>query len=103
MELFLDYSAPTPDEMLPCFQAYVGHELLNHPVAAQGLARLVLEGEAERLGDEGRMLLGRLAALTRRADAMARRLGDVGRLLREPAGGPPVAVAPLLAEVAAAT
>jgi two-component system sensor histidine kinase QseC len=102
MELSLDYSRPTPDEVLACFQAYVGHELLNHLVAAQGLARLVLEEEGERLGDEGRMMLGRLAALTRRADDMARRLADIGRLLREPAAGPPVAVGPLLSEAAAA-
>jgi signal transduction histidine kinase len=73
------------ERLLGCFQKALGHELPNQLVALQGLARLVEMEQAERLDDEGRSHLLRLADLTRRADGLVRTLAEIGRLTREPA------------------
>jgi signal transduction histidine kinase len=97
MELVFDYAtnaaAPAPEQermarFIACMQAYVGHELPNQLVAVQAFARLLLEHHAAALDEEGRMLLQRLASVAQRADNLARRLAEIGRLLREPAWGP---------------
>jgi signal transduction histidine kinase len=111
MELVLDYRA-SPDrpadrvererleQLAACFQLFVGHELPNMLVSIQGFARL-LAGSTARLDDESRLLLDRIAALTRKADLASRRLAEIGRILREPAGGEPIDLAELVREVLA--
>jgi signal transduction histidine kinase len=100
MELALDFR-PSPEDPAPlrdrecleqmvgCLQAFVGHELPNMLVPCQAFARLLGE-EAVGLDDEGRLLLERLTALTHKADSWARRLAEMGRLLRDTPWGPAV-------------
>ncbi|MFQ3651930.1 MAG: HAMP domain-containing sensor histidine kinase [Gemmataceae bacterium] len=79
------------------YQSFVGHELLNELVAAQGLARLL--GEiANELTEEHRSLLTRLADRLQAVDHQARQVAEVGRLLREAAYGPSWSVEPMLQE-----
>ena len=54
------------ERLLGCFQKALGHELPNQLVALQGLARLIEMEQADRLDDEGRAHLLRLADLARR-------------------------------------
>lgn len=70
------------ERLLACFQKALGHELPNQLVALQGLARLIEMEQADRLDDEGRAHLLRLADLARRADALIRSLAEIGRLTR---------------------
>lgn len=104
MELHLDFSAAVEAdalaELAACYQAYVGHELLNQLVSVQAYARAVLEDEADQLSEDGRMMLGNLADLAQRTDALARRLADMGRLLREPAGGPGAQIEQIIRDAA---
>src|SRR5262245_24389486 len=94
MELVLDYTrTPGPGQepvlqLLACFQAFLGHELPNQLVPVQGYARLLVEQHGAPLDEEGRLLLTRIADLTRQVDTRARRLADIGRLMREAARGP---------------
>jgi signal transduction histidine kinase len=73
--------------LLACYQEALGHQLPNHLVALQGLARLLEEGESDHLSPEGRAYLGRLAALTRQVDDTVRAVAEVGRLCRNACGG----------------
>jgi signal transduction histidine kinase len=75
------------DWLLAGYQMALGHELPNCLVSMQGLARLVLADQADRLDPGGRDLLERLADLAQRTDRMVRALAEVGRLERDP--GPP--------------
>jgi signal transduction histidine kinase len=84
-----------------CLQTYVGHELANQLVPIQAFARILLEDHAGALGAEGRVLLDRLAALAQRAGTLSRRVAELGRLLREPAGGPPLPLDEVVAEALA--
>jgi signal transduction histidine kinase len=77
------------EQLLGCLQMFVGHELPNALVPCQAFARLLGE-QAAGLDQEGRLLLDRLAALTQKADRWARRLAELGRLLRASPWGPPV-------------
>jgi signal transduction histidine kinase len=88
------------EPLLACFQRALGHELPNRLVAAQGLARLLLD-QAERLDAEGRDLLRRLADGVRLADELVRSLADLGRLLRDPGPAGPVHLAEVATEAAA--
>jgi signal transduction histidine kinase len=110
MEIVFDYR-PNPsslqrenerlEQLVACFQMYVGHELPNQLVPIQAFARMLLE-QPSALDEEGRLLLDRLAALAQRADSLARRLADIGRLLREPPWGPPAPLRELFGEAVAA-
>ncbi len=62
------------------YHQFLAHDLANQQVAIQGMARLLRDCTEE---DERRLLLTRLIALTQRADQQARRLAELGRLLRE--------------------
>jgi signal transduction histidine kinase len=84
--------------LLSCFQKALGHELPNLLVVAQGLARL-LEGDAA-LGPETQQVLGRLAQAIQKPDGLVRRLGALGRLVREPPRWEPVPLGELVHEVA---
>jgi signal transduction histidine kinase len=75
---------------IACLQTYIGHELPNQLVAMQAFARLLLEQNAGALDEEGRMMLGRIATMAQKADMLARRLAEIGRLLREPPWGMPL-------------
>jgi signal transduction histidine kinase len=72
------------------FQQALAHELPNRLVAVGGLAQLLLVEQGQRLDDEGRNYLGRLAQAVRQTDEMVRALADLGRLVRDP--GPAVAL-----------
>jgi signal transduction histidine kinase len=76
---------PGLGHLLACVQEALGHCLPNQLVAAQGLARLLLEEQGQRLDAEGRDLLGRVAALSQEADRAVRTLAEVVRACREPA------------------
>ena len=89
------------ERLVGCFQRALGHEFPNQFVALQGLARLLVEEQGDRLDDEGRSLLLRLADLARRADHLARALADVGRVLRDPGPVEDVALPDLAREAAA--
>jgi signal transduction histidine kinase len=84
------------ERLAGCFQKALGHDLPNQLVALQGLARMLEQEQGGRLDADGRACLLRLAELAGRADGLARRLAEVGRLSRDP--GPPESVA--LAEAA---
>jgi signal transduction histidine kinase len=71
------------ERLLGCFQKAVGHELPNQLVALQGLARLIELEQADRLDEEGRVHLRRLADLARRTDGLVRTLAEVGKLTRD--------------------
>ena len=71
------------ERLLGCFQKALGHELPNQLVALQGLARLIEMEQADRLDEEGRAHLLRLADLTRRTDGLVRALAKIGRLTRD--------------------
>jgi signal transduction histidine kinase len=71
------------ERLLGCFQKALGHELPNQLVALQGLARLIEMEQAERLDEEGRAHLLRLADLAQRADGLVRTLAEIGRLTRD--------------------
>jgi signal transduction histidine kinase len=88
------------EQLVAGYHQFLAHDLANQLVPIQGFARLL----AEQVGGadpEARALLTRLADLTRRVDQQARRFAEFGRLLREPPGGPPVALADVVAEAVA--
>ena len=88
------------EQLLGCLQLFVGHELPGVLVPCQAFARLLRE-EAGGLDEESRLLLDRLAALTQKADRWARRLAELGRLLRASAWGPLVDLSELAREAIA--
>jgi signal transduction histidine kinase len=100
MEIVFDFTSPGAagvgterlSELAACFQKFIGHEVPSQLVLIQAFARMVLEGHAAGLDPEGRALLDRLACLTQRIDTLARRPAEMGRLLREPSLGPPLAL-----------
>src|SRR5262245_61089861 len=79
------------EHLLAGYQAYLGHDLANQLVAIQGFARH-LESLSVDLDPDAPLLLGRLADVTRRADLCSRRLAEIGRVLRDPPHGAPVAL-----------
>lgn len=95
-----DLTSQRLSRLVGALQVFVGHDLPNQLVAIQGLARLI-EQSGEELGGEGRDLLNRLAALAQQANARTRRVAEVGRLLREPAWGEPLALDDAVAEAVA--
>jgi signal transduction histidine kinase len=111
MELVFDYTtnaAAGPSRELERmaryiagFQAYIGHELPNQLVVMQGFSRELLEHHADTLDQEGREMLEHLAALAQRADAHARRLAEIGRLLRDPPWGLPLSADEIVREAIA--
>jgi signal transduction histidine kinase len=88
-------------QLVTCYQMFIGHELPNQLVPIQAFARMLLESHADQLDAEGQALLARLASLTQRADTLARRLAEMGRLLREPAAGEPLELQEVLREAIA--
>jgi light-regulated signal transduction histidine kinase (bacteriophytochrome) len=68
-------------------QRFLGHNLPNHLVTIQGLARLVLQDQPNRLDEEGRLHLNRLADNASQVSELVRGLADLGQLVLEP--GPP--------------
>jgi signal transduction histidine kinase len=112
MERILDFSrAASADRdatgegpagrLLESLRHALAHDLPNQLLAVQGLARLVLEEQGERLDPAGRELLERLAAAARRADESARSLADLVRLVRLAGHEEEVALAPVVREAAA--
>jgi signal transduction histidine kinase len=110
MERFLDFR-PSADPqvnpqwlqaepLLACYQSFLGHDLPGQLVALQGLARLLLLQSAS-LPAETVDLLGRLAGITQKVDALVRRVADLGRIQREPPFGPPVSLADVVGAAAA--
>jgi len=98
MELVFDYTqagsvsdvdsaaeAARLNEWTTVLQHFVGHDLANHLVFLQGTARLLLAERLEQADDQERDLLNRLAERAQQADRQARRLAEIGRLLRLPA------------------
>jgi signal transduction histidine kinase len=89
------------EQLAACYQAYLGHELPNQLVPIQAFARMLLEHHAAALDEEGRLLLDRLAALTQRTDILARRVAEIGRLLRDSPWGLPLSLDELVREAIA--
>src|SRR5947209_6737970 len=87
--------------LLAVFQQTVGHDLPNHLIAIQGLARVLELEEGERLSPAGRDLLARLAAAAQRAHEIVGTLAEIGRVGREVHATEFVALAELGREVAA--
>ena len=74
--------------LLGCFQKALGHELPNQLVAHAGPGPPAWSMEqGDRLDDEGRALLLRLADLARRTDGLVRTLAEIGRLTARPRAG----------------
>ena len=84
-----------------CLQVYIGHELPNQLVSIQAFARMLLEDHSASLDAEARMMLERLADLTEQSDTVARRLAEIGRLLRESPWGLPLPVDEVVREAVA--
>jgi signal transduction histidine kinase len=89
------------ERLLGCFQKALGHELPNQLVALQGLARLIEMEQADRLDDEGRAYLLRLADLARRADGLVRTLAEIGRLTKDSGPVEEASLAEAVSEAAA--
>jgi signal transduction histidine kinase len=89
------------EHLVAAYQQFLGHDLPNQLVSIQGMARLLQTDQGVNLDPETRMLLGRLAELTQRADRQARRLADMARLLRDPAWGSPVPLIEVVREALA--
>jgi signal transduction histidine kinase len=87
--------------LLSGYQQALGHELPNHLVAIQGLARLVLTDQAAALAPAGRELLQRLADLAQRTDRLVRALAEVGRMDQAPGLAEPVSLTEIVSEVVA--
>jgi signal transduction histidine kinase len=87
--------------LLAGYQQALGHELPNHLVAMQGLARLVLADQAAGTAPAGRELLERLADLAQRTDRLVRTLAEIGRLDRAPGLAEPVPLTEIVSEVVA--
>src|SRR4051812_4631173 len=71
------------EALLACYQHFLGHDLPNRLVAAQGLARLLLDELGPVLDADARDMLERLADLVLLADVETRRLAGIGRLHRD--------------------
>ncbi len=70
--------------LLGAFQQALGHELPNRLVAIQGLARLLLVDQGDRLDSSARDILERIADVAQETDRTVRGLAEVGRLERNP-------------------
>jgi K+-sensing histidine kinase KdpD len=70
------------EPLLALLQKALGHELPNHLVAVQGMARLLDLDSGERLSADGKDYLTRLTAAAQRAHEMVRSLADFIRALR---------------------
>ena len=66
-------------QVFACFQQVLGHDLVNHLVAAQGLASLLSLEEAEALKPESKIYLERLAAAIGRVHNGIAALADICR------------------------
>jgi signal transduction histidine kinase len=98
MNLFWDFRDHSPHADLPAmYQTFVGHELPNELVAAQGIARLLVETATE-LSDSHRSLLVRLANRLQETDRQSRQLAEMGRLMRGPAYESAWPVGPVMRE-----
>src|SRR5262245_56570962 len=89
------------EELVAAYQAFTGHELANQLVPLQGFARLLLLSAPASLDPESLDILARMATLTRQIEALARRMADLGRLLREPPFGPRLAISEVAREAVA--
>jgi signal transduction histidine kinase len=96
---------PHPSEslegLLSLLQKALGHELPNQLIAVQGLARLLQTDSGDRLSDDGKEYLQRLAAAAQRSHEMVRALADFLRALRAGKPGTRVSVADVVRESAA--
>lgn len=70
--------------LLALYQKALGHDLPNHLVAIQGLARMLELDDGGRLSDRGREYLHRLRAAAQRTGERIKVLADMGRQLRDP-------------------
>ena len=104
---------PVPDDpartllqaqrLLACFQHALGHELPNHLVAIQGMARLLEQDAAAVLAPDDRACLLRLAQSAQRAHVLVVALADMGRACRKRDPAVAVALEDLWHEATAAT
>jgi signal transduction histidine kinase len=85
-------------QLFAAYQTFVGHDLANRIVSIQGFSRQLEEGDVSS-EEESKMLLGRIAALSNDVGLRARRLYEIGELLREPPWGPPVDLREVAEEV----
>ncbi len=90
------------DALLACFQHFLGHDLPNCFVGAQGLARLILANLGSESPEQLRALLEQLADLVRLTDEEVRHLAALGRLIQDPGRPTPVDLGELCREAAAA-
>src|SRR5258708_14346566 len=67
------------EQLLACFQQVVGHELPNHLIAIQGLARVLEIEEGASLNPESREYLRRLGANAGRGQLLPSPLAGIGR------------------------
>jgi signal transduction histidine kinase len=88
-------------QLLAAYRTFVGHDLPNQLVFVQASACLLEKSDHPGLDDESKTLLGRIAALSQKMGLQARRLSEVGDLLREPPWGPPLSLAEVAEEVVA--
>jgi signal transduction histidine kinase len=82
-------------------QQALGHELPNHLVAVQGMARLLDAEAADRLGPDGKEYVQRLGAAAQRAHELVRGLADIVRVYRTPGAMTRVSLADVIRDVAA--
>ncbi len=89
-------------QLLDCVFRVLGHDLPNHLIALQGLARLLAVEEEERLSPEGKDYVARMAAGAERAQALTVALSSTARLLLQPPPAEIVDVGEAIAEAVAA-
>src|SRR5581483_12233124 len=71
------------EQLLACFQQVVGHELPNHLIAIQGLARVLEMEEGANLTSDSHEYLRRLAANAGRVQLLTSALAEIGRARRD--------------------
>jgi two-component system, OmpR family, sensor histidine kinase SenX3 len=87
--------------LLAAFQQALGHELPNRLVAIQGLARLLLVDQGDRLDNMARDILERIADVALETDRTVRGLAEVGRLERDPGPTEVVSLSEIVIEAVA--
>jgi two-component system sensor histidine kinase SenX3 len=87
--------------LLAAFQRALGHELPNRLIAIQGLARLLLVDQGDRLDNTARDILERIADVAQETDRTVRGLAEVGRLERDPGPTEVVSLSDIVVEAVA--
>jgi signal transduction histidine kinase len=89
------------ERVLACFQHTLNHDLPNQLVAIQGLLQILELEESERLSDDGRDYVRRLAGTTQRVQQMVATLKAIGKAASDAGAAEEVSLPDLAREAVA--